>query len=143
VIESFSAIVMRSAIVVVVFLCSIAVPRVAAGQSTAAPAGQAGVSAQSTMPAPTGKADAGRETYLKKGCYACHGREGQGSPTSGPRLGPNPTPLSAFSRYVRAPRGTMPPYTEKVISDRELADIHAFLQARPRAATIDSILPPN
>jgi ubiquinol-cytochrome c reductase cytochrome c subunit len=80
---------------------------------------------------------------MKKGCHACHGREGQGSPTAGPRLGPNPTALSAFTRYVRAPRGTMPPYTEKVITERELADIHAFLQARPRAAAIDSILPPR
>jgi hypothetical protein len=37
----------------------------------------------------------------------------------------------------------MPPYTEKVVTDRELADIHAFLQARSRAATIDSVLPPR
>jgi hypothetical protein len=37
----------------------------------------------------------------------------------------------------------MPPYTEKVISDRELADIQAFLQARPRAAAIDNVLPPR
>jgi hypothetical protein len=35
----------------------------------------------------------------------------------------------------------MPPYTEKVVSDAELADIYAFLQARPRPAPIDSILP--
>jgi ubiquinol-cytochrome c reductase cytochrome c subunit len=80
---------------------------------------------------------------MKKGCHACHGREGQGSPTAGPRLGPNPTALAAFTRYVRAPRGAMPPYTEKVLSDQELADIHAFLQARPRAAAIDSVLPPR
>jgi mono/diheme cytochrome c family protein len=91
--------------------------------------------------APAGNAETGREVYTKKGCYACHGREGQGSPTTGPRLGPNPTPLLTFTRYVRAPRGQMPPYTEKVVSDAELADIYAFLQARPRPAPIDSILP--
>ncbi len=87
--------------------------------------------------------DNGRQTYVKKGCYACHGREGQGSPTTGPRLGPNPLPLAAFTRYVRTPRAQMPPYTEKVISDSELADIHAFLQARPRPTPIDGVLPPN
>jgi mono/diheme cytochrome c family protein len=131
----------RSAIVASVLFCSIAAPRVEAAQQTTAPAGQGSASAQSTSAA--GNADAGRETYMKKGCYACHGRDGQGSPTTGPRLGPNPSALSAFTRYVRVPRGTMPPYTEKVISDRELADIHAFLQARPRAAAIDGILPPR
>ncbi|PWT80430.1 MAG: hypothetical protein C5B57_12260 [Blastocatellia bacterium] len=95
------------------------------------------------QPAPTGNADTGRQIYTRKGCYACHGREGQGSPTTGPRLGPNPAPIATFTRYVRAPRGQMPPYTEKVISDAELADIYAFLQARPRPTPIDSLLLPK
>jgi mono/diheme cytochrome c family protein len=94
----------------------------------------------SIPPTPAGNADTGRQTYLKKGCYACHGREGQGSPTTGPRLGPGPAPLLTFTRYVRAPRGQMPPYTDKVISDAELADVYAFLKARPRPTAIDSIL---
>ena len=89
---------------------------------------------------PTGNSEIGRETYTKKGCYACHGREGQGSPTTGPRLGPNPMPLATFTRYVRAPRGNMPPYSDKVVTDAELADMHAFLQARPAPAAIDSLL---
>lgn len=110
------------------------------GQSAgqAAPAGQATASAR---PTPGGNADAGRQAYMNKGCYACHGREGQGSPTTGPRLGPNPTPLAAFTRYVRTPRGQMPPYTEKVVTDAELADMHAFLRTRPPSASIDSLLP--
>ena len=100
-----------------------------------APAGR------STPGAPAGNADAGRQAFVKKGCYACHGREGQGSPTTGPRLGPNPTPLAAFTRYVRAPQGQMPPYTEKVVSDAELVDMYAFLQARPRPVSIDALVP--
>jgi mono/diheme cytochrome c family protein len=96
---------------------------------------------RSTPAAPAGNADAGRQTFVTKGCHACHGREGQGSPTTGPRLGPNPTPLAAFTRYVRAPRGAMPPYTEKVVSDAELVDMYAFLQARPRPASIDTLVP--
>jgi ubiquinol-cytochrome c reductase cytochrome c subunit len=78
-----------------------------------------------------GDADRGRQTYVKVGCYQCHGREAQGAST-GPRLGPDPMPLAQFTRYVRAPRNEMPPYTAKVLSDAELADIHAFVAARAR-----------
>jgi hypothetical protein len=35
----------------------------------------------------------------------------------------------------------MPPYTEKVVSDAELVDMYAFLQARPRPASIETLLP--
>jgi ubiquinol-cytochrome c reductase cytochrome c subunit len=105
------------------------------GTSVLAQAGQ-------STSAPAGNADAGRQVFQKKGCFACHGREGQGSPTTGPRLGPNPTPFAAFTRYVRTPRGQMPPYTEKVLPDSEMADMYAFLQARPRPASIDTLLQP-
>ena len=81
----------------------------------------------------------GRQTYMNVGCYQCHGREAQGAAT-GPRLGPDPIALAPFTRYVRAPRNEMPPYTAKVLSDAELADIHAFVASRPRPAT--SISPP-
>jgi len=33
----------------------------------------------------------------------------------------------------------MPPYTSKVVSDADLADIYAFLQARPQPPALDSI----
>jgi len=75
----------------------------------------------------------GKQTYMKVGCYQCHGREAQGAST-GPRLGPDPIPLAQFTRYVRAPRNEMPPYTQKVLSDSEIADIHAFVSSRPRPA---------
>jgi mono/diheme cytochrome c family protein len=81
-----------------------------------------------------GDVDRGRQTYVKVGCYQCHGREAQGAST-GPRLGPDPMPLAQFTRYVRAPRNDMPPYTARVLSDAELADIHAFVSARPRPRT--------
>jgi mono/diheme cytochrome c family protein len=96
---------------------------------------------QSTPAAPAGNADAGQQVFVKKGCYACHGREGQGSPTTGPRLGPGPASFATFSRSIRAPRAQMPPYAAKVLSDAELADIYAFLQARPRPISIDTLVP--
>ena len=88
-----------------------------------------------TQPVPAGNIEKGRLEFVRIGCAQCHGREAQGSPTTGPRLGPNGFPYPAFARYVRAPRLQMPPYTEKILSDADLADLYAFVQSRPKAAT--------
>lgn len=72
---------------------------------------------------------------MKDGCYECHGREGQGAAQgAGPRIGPPLLSQDALTKYVRQPSGQMPPYTSKVISDQELADIFAYLQSRPKPA---------
>jgi mono/diheme cytochrome c family protein len=93
------------------------------------------VAQSQAKPAPAGGIEKGRLGFVKVGCAQCHGREAQGSPTTGPRLGPNGLPYQAFARYVRAPRLQMPPYTEKILSDADLADLYAFVQSRPKAAT--------
>ena len=80
---------------------------------------------------PSGNAESGKRIFAKNGCYECHGREGQGSNMTGPRIAPDPVPFEVLTRYVRKPTGEMPPYTAKVISDQDLADIYAFLQSRP------------
>jgi len=91
------------------------------------------IAAQSTRQADV---ERGKQTYLKIGCYQCHGRAGQGAAT-GPRLGPPPPlALDAFTRYVRHPRGEMPPYTAKVVSDAALAEIYAFLRSLPPPAAL-------
>jgi len=82
--------------------------------------------------APAGSVENGKLLFMRDGCYQCHGREGQGSNMSGPRIAPNPPPLEVILGYVRKPTGEMPPYTAKVISDAELTDIYAYLQSRPR-----------
>jgi ubiquinol-cytochrome c reductase cytochrome c subunit len=79
-----------------------------------------------------GNADNGKKLFKADGCYQCHGYEGQGG--AGARLAPNPIPLAAIIKYVRAPKGQMPPYTAKVLSDADLADIYAFLASRPKTA---------
>jgi ubiquinol-cytochrome c reductase cytochrome c subunit len=89
--------------------------------------------------APTGNAQKGQQLFTSYGCYECHGREGQGSTATGPRLAPRPLPFAALTRYVRQPSGQMPPYTTKVVSDTDLADIYAFLQSRPQPPAVDSI----
>ena len=85
--------------------------------------------------APAGNAENGKRVFNKIGCYECHGREGQGSTMTGPRIAPDPVPFEVLSRYLRKPTGEMPPYTAKVVSDQELADIYAFLQSRPHPPT--------
>jgi len=88
---------------------------------------------------PAGNAQNGKKLYISYGCFECHGRQGQGTSVGGPRLGPNPISLPAFSKYVRQPSGQMPPFTAKVTSDADLADIYAFLQSLPQPPKADSI----
>ncbi len=100
-------------------------------------ASQGGLRAQeqasgSKPSAPAGNAENGKKLFKADGCYQCHGYEGQGAAGTGAKLAPNPIPFPALVKYVRAPKGQMPPYTAKVISDAELADIYAFLQSRPK-----------
>src|SRR6266508_1239392 len=88
---------------------------------------------------PAGNADEGKKLFVSYGCYQCHGYEAQGSSATGPRLGPRPIAFAAFARYVRQPTGQMPPYTDKVLPEKDLADIYAFLQSRPAPKPVDSI----
>jgi len=85
--------------------------------------------------APAGNAENGKRLFTKDGCYECHGREGQGSNMAGPRIAPDPISFDSLLRYVRKPTGEMPPYTSKVVSDQELADIYSYLQSRPHPPT--------
>jgi mono/diheme cytochrome c family protein len=104
-------------------------------RTSAAPAQPS--AAQASAP-PSGNADNGRMLYVKIGCYECHDRDAEGAGT-GPRLAPNPLPWAAFSHQVRQPVNSMPPYTAKVLSDAELADIYAFLQTLPKPPALASI----
>jgi ubiquinol-cytochrome c reductase cytochrome c subunit len=88
---------------------------------------------------PSGNAENGKQIFNKDGCYECHGREGQGSYGNAPRIAPDPIPFDAFTAYIRKPKGEMPPYTSKVISDRDLADIYAFLRSRSHPPAVKSI----
>jgi mono/diheme cytochrome c family protein len=88
--------------------------------------------------APKGNAENGKTLFMKFGCYECHGREGQGAVT-GPRLNQNPITFARFNTYIRKPSGEMPPYTTKVVSEQQAADIYAFLQSLPRPPSVDSI----
>jgi mono/diheme cytochrome c family protein len=87
---------------------------------------------------PKGNAENGRSLFMKFGCYECHGREGQGAVT-GPRLNENPITFARFTAYIRKPSGEMPPYTTKVVSEQQAADIYAFLQSLPKPPAVGSV----
>ncbi len=87
--------------------------------------------------APKGDAANGKKIFASYGCYQCHGYEGQGG--VGARLAPRPITFPAFAKYIRRPTRDMPPYTEKVVTDQELADIYAYLLAIPAPPPVNSL----
>ena len=120
------------AIIVLVAAFMMAVPP-SAGSSP-----QAATAPQASAP-PKGDAANGKKLFVSYGCYQCHGYEGQGSTATGPRLAPRPIPFAAFSKQLRKPSSEMPPYTAKVATDAQLADIYAFLQSVPPPKDLDTI----
>ena len=127
-----------SMILAAAVLTGTALTATVASAQTAAPASPSQASAAQAA-APAGNADMGRKQFVSFGCYQCHGYEAQGSSATGPRLGPKPIAWAAFTRYVRRPTNQMPPYTAKVVSDADLANIYAFLQARPAPTPVANI----
>ncbi len=87
---------------------------------------------------PSADAERGALLYRQTGCYQCHANEGQGG-AQGPRIGPDSLTLARFNWYVRNPSGGMPPYTDVVMTDQDLADIHAFLKTRTQPPAVENI----
>lgn len=79
----------------------------------------------------------GHEHFMKDGCYLCHGTVGQGG--VGPTIAVDLLPYEAFAYYVREPSGAMPPFSEKILSNADLSDIHAYLGSLPKPQKADSI----
>jgi ubiquinol-cytochrome c reductase cytochrome c subunit len=93
--------------------------------------------ATGTQAAPAGNAENGKKLFNTVGCWMCHGYSAQGG--TGSRIGPDPIALPAFIQYIRSPKGQMPPYTAKVLTDSDLADIHAYLKTMPKVPDPESI----
>jgi mono/diheme cytochrome c family protein len=83
----------------------------------------------------------GKAAYMKFGCWQCHGTEGQGSAATsqGKVLAPDPPPLDTFVKFVRSTDRAMPPYSEQVLSNEDLADMHAYLSSIPKGKDYKSI----
>ena len=90
-------------------------------------------------PAPQGDPMKGKANFLKYGCYTCHGYEGQGAGATGKKLAPNPLPYAAFSGFVRSTSQQMPPFTDAILPDQDLIDIHAYLRSIPASPNPSNI----
>jgi len=89
-------------------------------------------------PALAADAAKGKAAYMKHGCWQCHGEVGQGG-AAGKALVPKPMAIEAFNVFVRNSNGPMPPYPKEILSDADLADIHAYLQSIPAGKDYKSI----
>ena len=82
---------------------------------------------------PAGDPVNGKRLYLADGCFECHGRAGQGGrfnyPT--PALAQIALPVESFVSFLREAPNDMPSFAAEVLSDKEAADIHAFLRSLP------------
>ena len=96
-----------------------------------------GTGAGPAQAAPAGNAENGKKLFMERGCFQCHNTVGQGG--EGPRLAPRPISFAAFTKELRQPRDQMPPYTAKVMSDKDVADIYAFLLTVPAPPAVTGI----
>jgi mono/diheme cytochrome c family protein len=91
--------------------------------------------------APAGDAANGKRIYLADGCFTCHGRSGQGGAYNGPApiLAHTAMPFDGFAGQVRNPVNDMPAYSDAVLSDKDIADIYAFVESLPGARSAKDI----
>jgi mono/diheme cytochrome c family protein len=99
----------------VVTAAALMIPLLAAAQSQSTPSGDVGN---------------GKRLFLRDGCWECHGFAGQGG-RDGARIGATSLTQQGVIRYVRKPTGSMPAFTDKLITDQELTDIYAYLKSLP------------
>jgi len=79
-------------------------------------------------------AQSGKKVFEKVGCFRCHGSAGEGMPQTGkeagsPKIAATKLSLRDFLESVRKPKGQMPPFGAKQVSDEELSDVYAFLES--------------
>ena len=88
------------------------------------------VLAQSAVPADAAN---GKRLYLADGCFECHGRNGQGGAFNypAPALVGIEVPVDSFVAFLRNAPNDMPSYGISVLSDKDAADIYAYLQTLP------------
>ncbi len=97
---------------------------ITAALALAATVGAKAAAAQS----PAASATNGKTVFMSAGCTACHGAQAQGTAMA-PAIAPPPFELPGLITYVRQPTGKMPPISESTASDKQLADVYAYLQS--------------
>jgi mono/diheme cytochrome c family protein len=91
--------------------------------------------------APPGDAGNGKRLYLADGCFTCHGRAGQGGAYNGPApvLASTALPFDGFKGQIRNPVNDMPAFSNANLSDKDIADIYAFVRSLPGARSAKDI----
>jgi mono/diheme cytochrome c family protein len=89
--------------------------------------------------APPGNAENGKKLYREIGCYQCHGLAGQGAVMTGPSVSRTELAFDGFLNQLRHPANQMPPYEAAAVSDRDVADIYAYLRQMPAPRDPNSI----
>ena len=91
--------------------------------------------------APPGDPVNGKRVYLADGCFECHGRAGQGGQFNyqTPALAKTALPVESFIAFLREAPNDMPSFSAGVLSDKDAADIHAFLQSLPGPRPVKDI----
>ena len=112
--------------------------------ATACAIAQTQAQAQTQAPAqdePRGDAGNGQRIYLAVGCFTCHGRSGQGGAYNGPApiLASTAFPFDGFKGQIRNPSNDMPAYSDAVLSDKDVADIYAFVKSLPSSRSAKDI----
>jgi mono/diheme cytochrome c family protein len=96
-------------------------------------AGIAAFTVAQAQDAPSGDAANGKRLFLQDGCFTCHGRSGQGGAynTPAPILAKTALPFDGFKGQIRNPVNDMPAFSDALLSDKDIADIYAFVQSLP------------
>jgi mono/diheme cytochrome c family protein len=79
--------------------------------------------------AAVGDAAHGEQLFMQDACYTCHGTTGAGGGPAGPALAHQSLPPEAIIEQLRHPQVRMPAYTDKILPDKDAADIVAYIQA--------------
>jgi mono/diheme cytochrome c family protein len=79
--------------------------------------------------AAAGDAAHGKQLFMADACYTCHGTTGAGGGPAGPALAHQGLPAEAIMQQLRHPQTRMPAYTDKILPDKDAADIIAYIQS--------------
>jgi len=95
--------------------------------------GAAALTAATAQDAPNGDAANGKRLYLADRCFTCHGRVGEGGAynTPAPILAHTALPFQGFEGQIRNPVNDMPAFPPALLSDKDIADIYAFVRSLP------------
>ena len=121
----------------------ISAKRIAAAAAIAVALATGGVAASRAEDAPAGDPVNGKRLYLADGCFECHGRAGQGGRFNylTPALAQIALPVESFTAFLREALNDMPSFSADVLSDKDAADIHAYLSSLPGPKAAKDIPP--